>query len=541
MAAAFPFPVQTASVSAPIALPTQPMVSGTVTMPPTGLSPATLGLAPPPLQQTSVVGLPIPLPTSAPVTAPGTVDAIFGPTPSSPSQPVASVPIVIPTAPSRTISISLPTPTRAPLTPAHVMAPAGVTTAPFSPPLRDPSLTPQIVFKKFQDTLTSPSADATSTAMERRMETKIPHVWLNEFRKYIYNLLGCIEPSRNSEIRRAMVNPKHLPIWAQAFCHETFKFRLSYETLETLGDAVAGYAFKQYLLSKDPKSTPGTLSALTQLYMSKNQQPEIARSFKMTDWILQDPVLKESTSVRVDRSIEETTSVRVRRSIEEDVFEAFCGALDVVSRRVRSEFLDRGDHKNALGCMVGDAATIFLKFYFDAHPVDFTKRFGNAKNAMNEYSQFFIGNLSGVLFKGDRLTFTPQFIEAVNSYNPKVAQILSSTPFLGDDMTAASAALAVFDANRMDIAWRKNMFESLSFRSDSEISSILRSSGYGRFFIHFGNAGNQLYGILVGNYSSAREERVQSLHTEIGNTHEEIKMKLRYWLLTNGATLRVPA
>lgn len=362
------------------------------------------------------------------------------------------------------------------------------------------------------------------------METVLPKVWLNEFRRYIFALLSFLDGGADAKIRTEMVSEKHMAVWVRAFCHESFKRRLSYETLETAGDTVANYAFKQYLLIKDPKSTPQVLSNMTQYYMSNAAQPEIAASFKMTAWVLQD------------KSLEVPGSVRVAKSIEEDVFEAFCGALDVVSQRAQQHFADLGDLKSALGCQVGKAATLLMRFYFDAHPMDMSKRFGvKSQSILLEYARTFTGDAEAITIGYDNITLSPQFLQVVESYNPAVANYLRTTSFRGGPADQLGALiLDAFDKNGMGPEWRQQIADESSFNRNPRVEAIRVASGYGRFFVRYGKTSSpdRLYGTLLGNYSSAAVNREDNLFTAEGETHGEIYSKLVNWILTNGSSLR---
>lgn len=127
-----------------------------------------------------------------------------------------------------------------------------------------------------------------------------------------------------------MLEPKYQKTWVRAWTHSSAEPDLNknYETLEAIGDKALGKAFKFYLFRKNPNVTPEELNEYESRYMSKEFQPAISDAFRMSEWVI---VHKDIDPRDVEHSFP---------SIKEDVYEAFCGALSIISDDIYAGFGD---------------------------------------------------------------------------------------------------------------------------------------------------------------------------------------------------------
>ena len=139
--------------------------------------------------------------------------------------------------------------------------------------------------------------------------------WILEFQQYIYKLLILV--TSKDALREQMVTTSAMQIWVRAWTHETWDSNVSenYENIETIGDAVLGYAFKLYVYHNIPNITTAGISEYKAQYMSKMHQSPIARDLKMGRWI------RSRAGANVN--------------ILEDLFESFTGALHEVGDQIK--------------------------------------------------------------------------------------------------------------------------------------------------------------------------------------------------------------
>ena len=191
--------------------------------------------------------------------------------------------------------------------------------APISPPrIKTPSLGETLIAAKTSnekslvpisrvliDSLPVPSANLDPNGPE----------WILEFQQYIYKLLKLV--TSKDGLREQMVTTSAMQIWVRAWTHETWDSNLidNYENIETIGDAVLGYAFKLYVYHNIPNITTAGISEYKAQYMSKMHQSPIARDLKMGRWI------RSRAGANVN--------------ILEDLFESFTGALHEVGDQIK--------------------------------------------------------------------------------------------------------------------------------------------------------------------------------------------------------------
>jgi len=139
--------------------------------------------------------------------------------------------------------------------------------------------------------------------------------WILEFQNYICELLTLV--TSKEALRHQMVTTSAMQIWIRAWTHETWDSNVSdnYENIETIGDAVLGYAFKCYVYHNVPNITTAGISEYKAQYMSKMHQSPIARELKMGKWV------RSRAGANVN--------------ILEDLFESFTGALHEVGDQIK--------------------------------------------------------------------------------------------------------------------------------------------------------------------------------------------------------------
>ena len=140
--------------------------------------------------------------------------------------------------------------------------------------------------------------------------------WHNRIRSV---LRPIIERSfTKQDIIKELLSDENMPIWEQAFTHETWDPNNNYERLEYLGDVFLKYAFPQFLRTterfKNLKQSEYT--NLNTYYMSNVRQAELSRSLGL------------SNLIRIQANLSE--QMRSNLHIDADVFESFFGAVNQI-------------------------------------------------------------------------------------------------------------------------------------------------------------------------------------------------------------------
>ncbi|MBY0379605.1 MAG: hypothetical protein K2P99_04300, partial [Burkholderiales bacterium] len=108
------------------------------------------------------------------------------------------------------------------------------------------------------------------------------HQWLQRLQSFIDSILQ--RTIKDPVVRARYIDRTAMPIWAQAFTHETVS-PLNYEDLEYRGDGVLKYAFLKYLMRRFPYLHKGEYTELNVTYMSKIWQAQLSRNLGFTEYI----------------------------------------------------------------------------------------------------------------------------------------------------------------------------------------------------------------------------------------------------------------
>lgn len=143
--------------------------------------------------------------------------------------------------------------------------------------------------------------------------------WLKKLEIYLRKLLS---PIISPDDMNYYFTPDQLLIWATAFTHETYSPSDNNEDLEYGGDKVLHYVFPKYLRKRFPSLHKKEYTELNTRYMSAIMQADLARKMGLS----------------ADNRIRTKGLNRVTLNLEGDMFEAFFGALEVVSDNVYEGF-----------------------------------------------------------------------------------------------------------------------------------------------------------------------------------------------------------
>jgi len=111
--------------------------------------------------------------------------------------------------------------------------------------------------------------------------------WFIGLQHYLYNdILPLAEPDPTRRLK--LVDQEPMLLWAKTFTHETYNPNLgqNYEELEKLGDAVMKTIFIKYLMIRFANINRAILSELSNHYLSKEKQAQIALNLGLDKWIL---------------------------------------------------------------------------------------------------------------------------------------------------------------------------------------------------------------------------------------------------------------
>lgn len=141
--------------------------------------------------------------------------------------------------------------------------------------------------------------------------------WVSELQNYIRSILQKFITDK--AMCDQLVDSTNMSIWVKCFTHKSIDPDESrnYEPLETVGDAVLGYAFKMFIYEKLGSAvTSHQMQTYVSRYMSKGWQGEVAnKTFKFQEWVY---TLNPATL-----------------SVREDLLEAFTGAIHETANNIR--------------------------------------------------------------------------------------------------------------------------------------------------------------------------------------------------------------
>lgn len=156
------------------------------------------------------------------------------------------------------------------------------------------------------------------------------------------------------------LTPDAMKIWITAFTHKSYNLNQNYERLEKYGDALVKVAFVKYLLEYPIRLSEADISNLSNHYMAKYPQSQLAKSIGLGQFI--------------------RTHLPISIPQLEDLFESFAGALDEIA----DKYTDlRGDK----------LVYNFIYNIFTAYPIDLKVALGDPKTRV---VQLFAGRGWGV-------------------------------------------------------------------------------------------------------------------------------------------------
>ena len=195
-----------------------------------------------------------------------------------------------------------------------------------------------------------------------------------DFGEYLSRVLSFLD----LDIRDYMLLPQFRRIWERVFTHASVigDPTKNYELPETIGDAFVNANFKVLLLEKFPSITESQMTSLSNHYMSAAFQPKLARSLGMHN------------HVNVSDSYRHEVGGDIGKILE-DVFEAFCGALAIISRTaqvtVKEDPTDMTAVRIALKIGINPPVKSLLTVCFSiVEPIDFKYAEPPAKNQIND-------------------------------------------------------------------------------------------------------------------------------------------------------------
>lgn len=140
--------------------------------------------------------------------------------------------------------------------------------------------------------------------------TKEEKDWLNNLLDYLKIIISPIVGRDNV---KKYFTVRTLPIWVNAFTHESKSPIHNYEKLEFLGDGVLKLAFVEYLMKRFPDFDKNDYTSLNSYYMNHDQQCRLSIEMGLSKYV---------RKFNVDHSV---------LKVDADVFESFFGALYQVS------------------------------------------------------------------------------------------------------------------------------------------------------------------------------------------------------------------
>jgi dsRNA-specific ribonuclease/16S rRNA G966 N2-methylase RsmD len=150
--------------------------------------------------------------------------------------------------------------------------------------------------------------------------------WNAEFQNYLSVVLGKFIPDK--DIVNKLITGDNMPVWIRAFTDETLNTdpAENYERLETLGDSVLKFAFKDYLFTVlGDMANQHNITQYSITYMSGTAgvpyQIELGKSFKLLEWLRHSDLYKP------------------REKVNEDLTETFVAALYLTGNTISSKTL----------------------------------------------------------------------------------------------------------------------------------------------------------------------------------------------------------
>jgi dsRNA-specific ribonuclease len=164
------------------------------------------------------------------------------------------------------------------------------------------------------------------TLSEIKSEYKVDEKWFDTFFKtlttvLVKNFVKAGEQTVKAENRvKVILSVKYLPIWIDAFTHETFSADNNYERLEYMGDAFLKLAFPQFLTTHFPDLDQAQLTNINSAYMSK-------------DKAFQSNLTKKLGLYNILRIVE-TKGAIDNIKVSTDLLESFFGAIYTVGEKI---------------------------------------------------------------------------------------------------------------------------------------------------------------------------------------------------------------
>ncbi len=143
--------------------------------------------------------------------------------------------------------------------------------------------------------------------------------WLKLVQIQVYTILTTLIPDKERRLKYVAAEP--MKLWAKAFTFESYSTKFNYETVEFLGDKIAGAVFAKYILKRFPSLNESLLTELNGTYNSKETQYRLADRLKLT------PLLR---IVGLGPGFSGYTT-EVPEKIKTDVYESFLGTLFEIS------------------------------------------------------------------------------------------------------------------------------------------------------------------------------------------------------------------
>jgi len=135
------------------------------------------------------------------------------------------------------------------------------------------------VTQRSQGNRTRPTQDIVSNMEIIPLDQSNQEEWLRSLQDFIIRRIApLVEPDQ--EKWQYLVNDEAMKVWAPTFTDFSYNPNVgeNYESLEKIGDTFSKAAFNQYLHDKFPDIDEVELTEITNYYLSKNQQAEMALS-----------------------------------------------------------------------------------------------------------------------------------------------------------------------------------------------------------------------------------------------------------------------
>lgn len=264
----------------------------------------------------------------------------------------------------------------------------------------------------------------------------------------------------------SFTSTKTIPYWEKALTHESINYIENYEKLEFIGDASVNYSFTFYLRKLMNITELEKRNNLLSYYMSKNYQPTIARKIGLDKMVICRPEIK------------------ITDDILEDIFEAFFGAFELISRKYHSSkpTIFKLSHQYVVDFFIWyfgkiDSVdlnksslvnkNIFLIYYHDMSRESTQKKFQNYFNP-----------------KTGKYVFNPQFLTSFGYYNKDVEKelrkLLTQRDGINEDYYI-SGAVQIMNNYGYDLEWITYEREKTTFSKD--FSELAKINGYSRFIL----------------------------------------------------------